>query len=219
MARPNLGPKNRHYDDFCVVHEALGSKRISGFICETVGTLEAIKLAGRSAYFNSIRPNVDVKPTFMKENQVVLSVNIGTNHSQHPGLVPILQDGLEAAFALGICVMRAARIGLPVPPVFLSLEHYADEHDIVAAAIRDNYWGEVLGAIEARGAGEAVLKALERAPGQAPRRVILCLATEGWTKQMQVDRRRSVAAHVSCLRAQCVAQKIKKNAEWKVHSG
>jgi hypothetical protein len=40
-------------------------------------------------------------------NQVVLSVKVGTNHGQHPGLAPILQDGLEAAFALGIRVMES----------------------------------------------------------------------------------------------------------------
>jgi hypothetical protein len=162
VVRPSLVPKHENYGDFCAVHEALRSKRIEGFICETVGTLEAIKRAGRSSYFNSIRPIVEVKLENVKGNQSLISVNIGTNHRQHPGLVPILQDGLEAAFALGIRVMRAARIGIPVPVPFLSLEHYADEHDRQASAKRDNYWGEVLEAIELRGVGGAVIRAVKQ---------------------------------------------------------
>jgi len=167
VVRPSLVPKHQNYDDFCFVHEALRSKRIEGFISETVGTLEAIKRAGRSSYFNSIRPIVDVKLENVKGNQLLISVNIGTNHAQHPGLAPVLQDRLEAAFALGIRVMRAARISIPVPTPFLSLEHYADEHDIEASAKRDNYWGEVLEAIELRGVGAAVLKAVKQSLRQS----------------------------------------------------
>lgn len=169
VVRPSLVPKHRNYGDFCAVHEALRTKRIEGFISETVGTLEAIKRAGRSSYFNSIKPVVDVKPEIVKGNQVVFRVQIGTNHGRHPGLAPILQDGLEAAFALGIRVMRAARIGIPVPAPFLSLEHYADEHDIAASAKRDNYWGEVLEAIELRGVGGAVLNAVKQSARQGVR--------------------------------------------------
>jgi hypothetical protein len=162
VVRPSLAPRHENHDDFVSVHEALRNKRIEGFISETVGTLEAIKKGGRASYFTAIRPIVDVN-TEATGNNVLMSIKIGTNHGQHPGLPPILLEGLEAAFSLGIRVMRAARIGLPVPAPFLSLRHYADEQDIAASAARDNRWGEVLEALELRGVGAAVLKTVKQA--------------------------------------------------------
>jgi hypothetical protein len=171
VVRPSRVPDNPNHGDFCAVHEALRSKRVEGFISETVGTLEAIKRVGRSSYFNSIKPTVDVKLENVKGNQLLITVNIGTNHRQHPGLKPILQGGLDAAFALGIRVMRAARIGIPVPAPFLSLEHYADEQDIETSAKRDNYWGEVLEAIELRGVGAAAARTVTQASPEFSRAV------------------------------------------------
>lgn len=97
VVKPSRMSNNSNHGDFCAIHEALRTKRIEGFISETVGTLEAIKRTERNTYFNSIKPIVDVKPEIVKGNQVVLSVKIGTDHRQHPGLAPILQNGLEAA--------------------------------------------------------------------------------------------------------------------------
>jgi hypothetical protein len=166
VVMPSLVPTHKDHDDFVTFHEALRTKHIEGFISETVGTLEAIKLAGRTSYFTSIKPIVDVKTEVKTGNQIVLSVKIGTNHSQHPGLPPVLQDRLEAALSLGFRLLRTPRIGVPVPALFLNLENYAEEDDIVASAERDNRWGEVLEAIELRGVGGAVLRDLKKVPSQ-----------------------------------------------------
>jgi len=157
VVQPDLAQKNKSHDDFVIVHEALRSRRIEGFISETVGTLEGIRCVGRVSYFSSIKPIVDVK-TERSGTNILASVQIGPDHGQHPGLAPVLQERLNAAFSLGISLMRAARIGMPVPAPFLNLEHYADEHDVASSAKRDERTGEVIEAIELRGVGAAAAR-------------------------------------------------------------
>lgn len=162
VVRPELVPNHPHHDDFVLTREALRTKRIEGFLSETFGTLEAFKNSAKPSYFSSIRPNVDVR-TETVGNGALMSIGIGTNHGRHPGLKPILQDGLNAALSLGIRLMRAPRIGLPLPATFLHIEHFADEQDVPVSAERDNRWGEIVEAIEQRGVGPAVIRALSQA--------------------------------------------------------
>src|ERR1700730_5058840 len=115
---PNLARKTSLYDAFARIHEAIRASKIQGFVCETVGTLEAIRRLTRHAYFTSIKPAVKVQ-TNGKGNQIHMNINIGANHDQHPGLPPVLRERLELAFDLGIRLMRAPRIGVPVPKLFL----------------------------------------------------------------------------------------------------
>lgn len=115
---PNLARKTSLYDAFAGIHEALRVSKIQGFVCETVGTLEAIKRPTRKTYFTSIKPAVKVQSN-AKGNQILMNINIGANHDQHPGLPPVLRERLELAFDLGIRLMRAPRIGVPVPSLFL----------------------------------------------------------------------------------------------------
>jgi len=164
---PSLASKTSLYDAFTTVNEALRMKQIQGFICETVGTLEAVRRAGRKAYFTSIKPIVEVKAD-VQGGQALLTINIGTNHDQHPGLPNVLRERLELAFALGMRLMRAPHIGIPVPASFLDLSVFADEVDVPTSAARDNRWGDVVETIEQRGVGSAVLRRLEAETGRKP---------------------------------------------------
>ena len=154
---PNLARKTSLYEEFTGIHEALRARKIQGFVCETVGTLEAIKRPTRRAYFTSIKPAVKVQ-TNAKGNQIHMNINIGANHDQHPGLPPVLRERLELAFDLGIRLMRAPRIGIPVPNLFLDLSVFAEEVDVPISAARDNHWGDVVRAIEQRGVGSGALR-------------------------------------------------------------
>ncbi len=160
VVKPSLARGTSLYDDFTTVHEALRAKQIQGFICETVGTLEAVRRAGRKAYFASIKPIVEVK-TDDRAGQALLTINVGTNHNQHPGLASVLRERLEVAFALGMRLMRAPRIGIPLPASFLDLSVFADELDVPTSAARDNCWGNVVETIEQRGLGSSAMRSLE----------------------------------------------------------
>jgi hypothetical protein len=183
---PRLARRTKMFDAFTTVHDALCRKRIQGFICETVGTLEAVRLAGRKAYFTSIKPIVDVK-TVAQGAQVLLTVNVGANHGQHPGLPNVLSERLELAFALGMRLLRAPRIGIPVPASFFEASVFADEVDIARSAARDNRWGDVVRRIEQRGVGFALLRSLQAEAGRE--REFACAVGE-WADGD------SVAAHV-----------------------
>jgi hypothetical protein len=167
VVKPSLTRKTSLYDAFTTVHEALRTKKIQGFICETVGTLEAVRLAGRKAYFTSIKPIVEVKCD-AQGGQVHLTINIGTNHDQHAGLPNVLSERLQLAFALGMRLMRAPRIGLPVPDSFLSSSVFADEVNVSTSAARDNRWGDVVKTIEQRGVGSAFLHSLRAQTARNP---------------------------------------------------
>ena len=165
---PGLASKTPFYADFVTIHEALRAGQIQGFISETLGTLEAIRNVGRKAYFTSIKPRVDVQVVNVTGGQAVLKIDIGTTHDQHPGLHRILKERLELAIALKMRLMRAPRMTIPVPPLFLDLSVFADEGDVPTSAARDNRWGGITETIEQRGVGGAVLRSLqERAGGRA----------------------------------------------------
>jgi hypothetical protein len=186
---PNLARKTSLYDAFADIHEALRTKEIQGFICETVGTLEAIRRRVRKAYFTSIKPAVKVQSD-AKGDQILVNINIGPNHDQHPGLPHILRERLEFAFNLGIRLMRAPRIGIPLPDLFLDLSVFAEDVDVAISAARDNRWGDVVSAIEERGVGSGALR-LQQGRFKAMGETEFARAVAEWADGD------SVAAHVA----------------------
>jgi hypothetical protein len=167
VVMPNLASKTDLFADFVAIHDALEAKQIQSFISETVGTLEAIRNVGRKAYFTSIKPKVNVQVVNATQGQALLKIDIGTTHDQHPGLHRVLKERLERAFALGMRLMRAPRMTIPVPALMLDLSVFADETDVPTSAARDNRWGDIMTTIEQRGVGSAALRILqERAGGR-----------------------------------------------------
>jgi hypothetical protein len=187
---PRLASKSCLFDAYATVHEALRTNRIRGFICETVGTLEAVRHAGREVYFTSIKPLVKVQ-TAGQGGEALLTINIVTNHDQHPGLPKVLRERLELAFALGLRLMRAPRIGIPGPPSFLELSVFADEVDVPTSAARDNRWGDVVEMIEQRCVGSAAVRSLKAGTDAANGEKEFCRAVAEWADGD------SVAAHVA----------------------
>jgi hypothetical protein len=162
---PSLAGKTGLFADFVVINDALQTKQIQGFISETVGTLEAIRNVGRKAYFTSIKPKVNVQVVNATQGQALLKIDIGTTHDQHPGLHRVLKERLELAIALGMRLMRAPRMTIPVPALMLDLSVFADETDVPTSAARDNRWGDVMQTIEQRGVGSALLRILQEKAG------------------------------------------------------
>jgi hypothetical protein len=164
IVMPGLATRSELFADFTTIHEAVCANQVQGFVSETVGTLEAVRNAGRKAYFTSIKPNADVTVD-VKDGQALLTINIGTNHEQHPGLHKVVKGRLDLAITLGMRLMRAPRMSIPVSASFLDLSIFADKSDVPTSAARDNRWGDILGTIEQRGVGSAVLRSLEARAG------------------------------------------------------
>lgn len=144
------------------------SIEIKGFICETVGTLEGIRNLSRKGYFSSIKPKVNVQVVNVTHGQALLKIDIATTNDQHPGLHRVLEERLQLAIGLGMRLMRAPRMAIPVPAPMLDLSVFADETDVPTSAARDNRWGDLVEAIEQRGVGSALLRSLlKKAGGRA----------------------------------------------------
>jgi hypothetical protein len=78
---PSLASKTDLFADFVSIHDALQANQIKGFICETVGTLEAIRNVGRRQCFTSIKPKVNVQVVNATQGQALLKIDIGTTCS------------------------------------------------------------------------------------------------------------------------------------------
>lgn len=191
---PSLASNDYRFADFVIIHDALQGRQILGFICETVGTLEAIRNDGRKAYFTSIRPTVNVQFVNGAPGQALLKIDVASAHDQHPGLPRVLEERLQLAIGLGMRVMRAPRMVVPIPALMLDLSVFADETDVPTAAIRDNRWGEVVETIEQRCVGSALLRSLRETVGgraEAIKETDFASAVAEWADGD------SVAAHVA----------------------
>ena len=162
---PSLASKTDLFAEYVTIHDALQGNRVQGFICETVGTLEAIRNDARKAYFTSIKPKVSVQVVNASHRQAPLKIDMGTTHDQHPGLYRVLEERLRLAIALGMRLMRAPRMTIPIPALMLDLSVFADETDVPISAARDNRWGDVAETIAHRGVGSALLRSLQKKAG------------------------------------------------------
>jgi hypothetical protein len=64
IVMPALARNTDLHNAYEIVHDGVRNAQVQGFICETVGTLEAVRISGRKTYFTSLRPRVEVKTDF-----------------------------------------------------------------------------------------------------------------------------------------------------------
>ncbi|WP_282008041.1 hypothetical protein [Brevundimonas aveniformis] len=161
VVRPQSFRKDIRNVDFHRLHRAARDGEIAGFICETVGTLEAIRRADRGESIASRRMQIDFEEGEMQGGQIRISVTARPDHSQHPGLPGILLDSLRDAFGIGFRLLSAPRLGVPRPidfittDGFLRLELYAIETGEEQLSQRLDRFADMVRAIEARGVGRA----------------------------------------------------------------
>lgn len=87
MVFPDRHLKDPNYSCFVKIKAALQSGRAQGFICESVGTLEAISRKDRASYFANRKPIVKVRPE-KSGSSINLTVTVESDHDLHPVLVP-----------------------------------------------------------------------------------------------------------------------------------
>ena len=156
---PDKFPKDPRYADFLKIQAAVRDGRIRGYISETVATLEGIKKTDRAAYFGGSVPKVDFREEVVGD-RFRIRVTMGPDDSRHPGLAGVLSDSLTAALALGVRLLRAPRLALAKPAELRDPNLFAEETDEAEMAARQARFGETAQAIEARGVGLAVARAV-----------------------------------------------------------
>lgn len=161
--RQVVDPARAHRDasvsELQKIHDALKDGRISGYLSETVATLEGIQNAQRGPYFASMRPTIELQQEELPGGVIKLGIVMKPNDGLHPGLHPIVTRWLTDAVALGIKFLRAPRIGAPRPTELLAnvFEIDADESQ---QAQRQGRFFDLGQKIESRRVGIAVVKAL-----------------------------------------------------------
>ena len=179
VVRPASFPKDPRQPSFQAINSVLQDGRLHGFICETVGTLEAVRRDARGTYFAGGRAKVDFVEKETDAGRIHVQVSMGPDHSKHPGLPGILSDMLQEAFELGFRLLSAPRIGTPRPSDFLTAGGNLREEIFAANGTDEEFhdrlerFGKVLRALEARGvgkaAGESVAAAIQTRLGGASR--------------------------------------------------
>ncbi|PZO52399.1 MAG: hypothetical protein DCF16_09440 [Alphaproteobacteria bacterium] len=117
--RPDKFPADPRSADFHKINAALKSGAIEGFISETCGTLEAIGKAARAQHFAGQKAKTTMTTTPEPGGVIKMSLTVSPDHSQHPGLHPIMADRIRDALALDVRLLSAPRIGMPRPQEFL----------------------------------------------------------------------------------------------------
>ncbi|MBS0251175.1 MAG: hypothetical protein JSR78_08935 [Proteobacteria bacterium] len=152
------------------LNQAIRDRRITPFVGEALFTIEAIRRTARVPYLASRRPLTQVTESGTAEGRIQVTVTIGPDHAQHPGLSTREIERLETALQLGFRLLAQPRIGTPRPtPVRPDLhpERFASYADINQ---RQNRFFEALKAIEARDVGFSIAKAIgDRARRRAGR--------------------------------------------------
>lgn len=147
------------------IKDALRDSRVQGFICESFGSVEAIKKTDRAAFLAKKIPIVKVGTSHQGAGKVALTVTIDTDQSLHPGLHRKAEEELNEALAIGMQLLSTPYFNLPLPARLRSNPGiYAPE--VFATAEYNEGFGSVLAAIVARGVGEGVLAALVKRIGQ-----------------------------------------------------
>ena len=157
---PDQHQKNPNHICLLRIKEALQDGRFQGYICETVATLEAIKKEKRAHYFANKKPKINVQTEGIGNN-IRLEITIETDHNLHPGVNKKLTEKLHEARAIGMHLLSAPRLNLPVPRCFLDDPTFYDPQVFSTAEYAERF-GDATAAIEPRGVGGAVIAAIAK---------------------------------------------------------
>ena len=118
VAYPERRKKDPDHPCLEKISAALQVGRIQGFICESIGALDAIQNAARPEYFANRIPKSDVQIRAAGNNASV-NITIKMDHNRHPGLEAVLVDKLQRAQTLGMRLLYVPSLNVQLPKEFL----------------------------------------------------------------------------------------------------
>jgi len=161
MVFPERYLNSPNYAALVKINNAIRSGLVRGFICESFGTLEAIKKTERAKFHAQSIPKVEVTAKTQGRGLVCMSIEIKSKNSLHPGLTEEFEEELGRALSIGMKLLSAPYIGVPLPDRLRNNPHiYAPE--VFATADYNERFGSVVNAIVSRGVGGGALVALAR---------------------------------------------------------
>ena len=161
MVFPAHHLKSPNYAAFVKINNAIRNGLVRGFICESFGTVEAVKRAERAKFHAQSTPKVEVTAKPQGRGLVGMAIEIKANHSLHPGLTVEFEEELTEALAIGMKLLSTPYIGLAIPDRLRNNPQiYAPE--VFATADYNERFGGVVSAIVSRGVGEGALVTLAK---------------------------------------------------------
>jgi hypothetical protein len=155
------------------IKDAIKSESISGFMCESFITQEAIARNDRARYHAETKPIIQVKDVSCGPGLRHMSITIETDHALHPGLSERSEKELNAALTIGMKLLSAPLLNVPLPDHFRkNTEIYAP--GLFETADYNERFGDCVRVINARGVGEGVLIAYPDSAGEGGISNILC---------------------------------------------
>ena len=161
MVLPARHLNSPNYAAFVKINNAIRNGLVRGFICESFGTVEAVKRTERAKFHAQSAPKVEVTAKPQGPGLVGMAIEIKANHSLHPGLTVEFEEELTEALAIGMKLLSTPYIGLAVPDrLRKDPQIYAPE--VFATADYNERFGGVVSAIVLRGVGEGALVTLAK---------------------------------------------------------
>lgn len=148
--RPNRYPNDLDNAHFVRVHEAIRRGQIEGFICETMITLEGIKVDDRATVFGTSVLSSQIMP---EKSGSPIRVNLKMEQPLRQPLHPKQAERITAALDLGLKLLGAPRVGMS-RVVIPDSNPYAVENETELSERLDRYHN-IATAIEDRDLGSA----------------------------------------------------------------
>lgn len=149
VAAPNVFTKDPRHGDFTAIHNAIVAGGATGYVSDTVLTLEGIQKWQRPEYFAESKLDVKFTETPDENGAISLTNEMRPRDSAHPGLHPMAADAVSRALQIGMRFLRAPRIGLPRPKELTEADYAADA-DVAA---RQKRFSDLSHQLEVRGFG------------------------------------------------------------------
>jgi hypothetical protein len=153
--RPDVYAKEPDHDHFVKVCRAIKDGRVAGYICETMITLEGIKVDDRAKVFGS---STLVSKIGVQDNSSAIHIDLKMEQPLRTELHPKQAERFVAALDMGFKLLGAPRVGMPRVELPGS-NPYAVETDAELPERLDRYF-VVAEAIEHRGLGSIRAKQL-----------------------------------------------------------
>lgn len=159
MVFPEDWSEEPNFPALRLIKQALRTRVLEGFICESFATSEAVHRRNRAKYYVESVPGVIVTSKVLGPGAVGMQLNIDAKHEQHPGLGRHFERELNEALAIGMRLLSTPYIGLAIPPRLRDHpEIYL--HKVFATSEYNERFGEVATTIAAKGVGEGALTRL-----------------------------------------------------------
>jgi hypothetical protein len=146
-ARPHVYAKAPDHGSFVKIHEALKVGHLAGFLCDTIVTLEGIKVDDRAEVFGS----TTLAANMVQENPETIHINLRTEQPLRAPVHPKQAERFSAALAMGMKFLGTPRVGMPRVEV-LNVNPYVEESEEQLIKRLDRFF-KLAKAIEDRGLG------------------------------------------------------------------